>query len=223
MTHLYLIRKSFWKCLETAWKWLQWCYSTIKYVLEGGPLIHPLHRSIIRSPQWSEPLQSHKPPYSLMLGLQEPLLWLDIAGYWYISTMAPPWGMPGCLSSTPQVNNKTSTVARACPEPLSPYSLMFGLQEPLLWLDIAGFGIYPPWHIPGGCQGAFHPLHRSIVRPPQSPEPLRSHKPPYSPYGGAPLDPESGWTSGPHPEPSNESGKQVRTLYKSIIWKLQKH
>ena len=55
-------RESFWKCLETAWKWLQWCYPTIKYILEGGPLINPLLRSIIRSPQWPEPVQSPKPP-----------------------------------------------------------------------------------------------------------------------------------------------------------------
>ena len=47
---------------------------------------------------------------------------------------------------------------------------MVELQEPLLWLDIAGFGIYPPWHHPGGEFGAFEPLLRSITRSPQSPE-----------------------------------------------------
>ena len=41
---------------------------------------------------------------------------------------------------------------------------MVELQEPLLWLDIAGFSIYPPWHIPGGYHGAFNPLLRSIIR-----------------------------------------------------------
>ena len=37
-------------------------------------------------------------------------------------------------------------------------------------LDHSSFGIYPSWHIPGGYQGAFEPLLRSIIRSPQSPE-----------------------------------------------------
>ena len=90
--------------------------------------------------------------------------------FWYISTMAHPWGRVWCLWTTPQVNNKVSIVTGASLEPYTSYSLMVELLEPLLWLDIAVLGIYPPWHIPGGEFGAFEPLPRSITRSPQSPE-----------------------------------------------------